>query len=213
MFAVAKHFAAKEADRAFRLLVSWSVRFLIVGGRGGLLDRNYALRSQEIGAGKITTAKELAKAMNGVVPSDATFEAAFADARVSQSNLARYYLRAMEMRCANLVEPELVPNEDPASITLEHVLPVNPGGNWPGIDPADADAYYRRIGNLVLLTASKNVAIGNLSFADKKDHLAKSAYILTSEVGKKPTWGIAEIKERQKKLASLAVQTWPIDVK
>jgi hypothetical protein len=28
--------------------VYWSVRFLIVGGRGGLLDRNYSLRAQEV---------------------------------------------------------------------------------------------------------------------------------------------------------------------
>jgi hypothetical protein len=69
----------------------------------------------------------------------------------------------------------------------------------------------RRINSSTLHTW--NVAIGNYAFADKKDHLSKSAYILTSEVGKKPTWGIAEIKERQKKLAAIAVQTWPIEVR
>jgi hypothetical protein len=48
MFAVARHFSVNEAKKAFRLFVYWSVRFLIVGGRGGLLDRNYSLRAQEI---------------------------------------------------------------------------------------------------------------------------------------------------------------------
>src|SRR5262249_36383479 len=34
MFAVARHFSIKEAQKAFRLFVFWSVRFLVVGGRG-----------------------------------------------------------------------------------------------------------------------------------------------------------------------------------
>ncbi len=59
MFAVLRKFSVKEAKLAFRLFVFWSVRFLIYGGRGGLLDRNYALRAQKIGKAEITTAKEL----------------------------------------------------------------------------------------------------------------------------------------------------------
>jgi len=98
MFAVAKHFSAKEAQKAFRLFVSWSVRFLIAGGRGGLLDRHYANVAQQVGTGKITSAKELAKAMQDVVPTDAVFQAAFADARISQGFLARYFLRALELK-------------------------------------------------------------------------------------------------------------------
>ena len=35
MFAVARHFATNEAAKACRMFVSWSVRFLVVGGRGG----------------------------------------------------------------------------------------------------------------------------------------------------------------------------------
>ena len=53
MFAVSKHFTPKEAKIAFQLFVFWSVRILIVGTRGGLLDRNYAVNAQEIGSGKL----------------------------------------------------------------------------------------------------------------------------------------------------------------
>ena len=34
--------------------------------------------------------------------------------------------------------------------------------------------------------------------------------MLTAEVGKKKTWGKDEINVRQKKLAELTVQTWPL---
>ena len=94
-FAVARHFSIEEADKAFRLFVSWSVRFLFFGGRGGMLDTQYSNRAQDVGTGKITKARELREAMSNYVPSDAQFEEAFSTARVSRAHLARYYLRAL----------------------------------------------------------------------------------------------------------------------
>lgn len=213
MFAVAKHFTMKEAKKAFRLFVSWSVRFLIAGGRGGLLDRNYAVVAQKVGTGKVKTAVELNKAMEDVLPTDTTFQAAFAEARISQGFLARYLLRALELQAKRDPEPELVPNEEQESINLEHVLPDNPGTNWPGIDPEIASAFCRRIGNQVLLKVTQNSMIGNKSFADKKPILKASGYLLTSQIADKNSWGVNEINERQIKLAELAVKTWPLTIR
>jgi hypothetical protein len=61
--------------------------------------------------------------MAEIVPSDALFEAAFAEARVSQVHLARYYLRAMEQKKKGKDEPEWVPQDDENEINLEHILP------------------------------------------------------------------------------------------
>jgi hypothetical protein len=210
MFAVSKHFSVKEAKTAFRLFVFWSVRFLVVGGRGGLLDRNYAIAAQKVGAGTIKTAKQLAAELADIIPTDALFETAFAEARVSKAFLARYYLRALEMKRKGNPEPEFVPSDDEMTINVEHILPENPESNWPQIPAELAGAYYNRIGNLVILQATKNSIIGNSSFADKKPVLQASGYILTSDVAKKQTWGIAEINERQNDLASLAIKTWPL---
>ena len=63
---------------------------------------------------------------------------------------------------------------------------------------------------MVILQATKNSLIGNSAFTDKKPVLQTSAYILTSDVAKKATWGVAEINDRQKDLAALAVKTWPL---
>ena len=213
MFAVAKQFTPKEAEKAFRMCVSWTVRLSIVGRNSGVLDRQYAVRALEIGTGKITSAKQLGEAMKDIVPLDEEFQSAFAEARITNNNFARYLLRAMETQANALPEPELMPNDDRAVITLEHVLPENPNGNWPDIDPADAELYFRRIGNMVVLTASKNSTIGNRAFADKRSHLSSSAYTLTKSVGKKAAWSIKDIKDRQKTLAALAIKTWPIEVK
>lgn len=66
---------------------------------------------------------------------------------------------------------------------------------------------------MVLLQATKNSIIGNSSFADKREALRNSTYLLTQDVGRKKTWGTREILERQKDLAKLAVDTWPIGIK
>jgi hypothetical protein len=209
MLAIASRFSVKEARIAFRLCLFWSVRFLIVGGRGGLLDRNYALRAQEVGVKRITTAQQLAAAMVDVVPNDAVFEVNFAQARVSQVHLARYCLRALELKNTGNAEPEWIPQDEEDTINLEHILPENPEGNWPTIDPDTARAYWRRIGNMVILQAKKNSIIGNSSYADKKPTLSASAFALTRETAAEIDWGVRQIEERQARLAKLAVETWP----
>ena len=123
LFAVARYFTPEEAEKAFRLFVSWSVRFLIFGGRGGMLDTQYSLRAQDVGTKRITKARELRDAMKDYVPTDAEFEEAFATARVSRPHLARYYLRAIDKTIKSDPQPEFVANEEADQITLEHILP------------------------------------------------------------------------------------------
>lgn len=213
LFAVTKHYSVKEAKLAFKYLVNLSVRFLIVGGRGGLLDRHYALKAQEIGTGKITTAKELAKSLEDIAPTDESFELEFSTARVSDANLARYYLRAMENAASQLPSPEVMPLEDRDKLNLEHILPENPGKNWPEFTDEDAEALYKRIGNMVLMLANRNALIGNKPFSEKRPHLIASGLALTKMAGKSAAWRKEEIIARQKELAKLAVETWPLTVR
>jgi uncharacterized protein with ParB-like and HNH nuclease domain len=213
MLPVATHFTPREAEKAFRLFISWAVRFLITGGgRGGRLEEAYADRAKEITDGKITTTKKLAEAMKEKIPSDRQFQDEFAVAQVQKAKLARYYLRALELKLKGDPEPEFVPNEGPA-INLEHILPQNPGTGWGRVPPDVVRSYYPRLGNMVLLQATKNTSIGNKKFADKLPVLKNSAYVLTKEAGNATAWGTKEIDARQLKLAALAVKTWPIDVR
>jgi Protein of unknown function (DUF1524)/Protein of unknown function DUF262 len=210
LFAVSKYFTVKEGKAAFKYLVNLSVRFLIVGGRGGLLDRHYALRAQSIGDGDIRTARDLASSLEEIAPTDEAFELEFSNARVSESNLARYYLRAIENAASQLPSPEVMPLEDRERLNLEHILPERPGPNWPDFSEDDADAFYRRIGNMVLMLATKNSMIGNKSFEEKRPHLFASGLSLTKMAGEPLMWTKQQIIERQRKLAALAVKTWPL---
>lgn len=212
MFAVARKFSVPQAKLAFRYFVFWSVRFLIVGGRGGLLDRNYSIAANLVANGSITSAAGLLAQLAEVIPSDAVFAAAFSEVQVSQNYFARYLLRALEQCREGKGEPEFVPSDDENSVNLEHVLPENPGANWPGIDADTAAAYFRRLGNMVLLQASKNVMIGNAGYEKKLPILASSTFKLSSEMAQSLSWGTKQIAERQLKLASLAVKAWPLQL-
>jgi hypothetical protein len=209
LFAVARHFNPEEADKAFRLFVSWSVRFLVFGGRGGLLDKQYADRARDVGTKRITKARELREEMREVVPSDAEFEAAFATARVSRAYLARYYLRALDKTLKNDPMPEYVPNEDETVVNLEHVMPLTPDHNWQ-VDADMALTAQKLLGNMVLIKASKNTELGNASFDQKRPIFEQSSYLITNQVAAYKQWTIEEIRKRQAEMAKIAVKTWSL---
>jgi hypothetical protein len=213
MLAVMRNFQRKEVTRAFRAFVCWTVRFLVASGnRSGVVEEAYARCALDVSQKKIKTTKELEARLKEVIPSDARFEAEFAVARVSRSELARYYIRSLELSLEQDPEPEFVPNSD-LVINLEHILPRSPGANWPHIEPEKAAANYTRIGNLVLLQSKVNSVIGNSDFATKKPFFMQSSFVTTKNIGNYQEWGIEQIDDRQKKLAKVAVKTWPFAVK
>jgi hypothetical protein len=211
LLAVLRQFSKSEAEKALRLMLAWVVRFLVVGGLGGgTLERHYSDRAKGVREGKVKTAKDLAKAMASVVPTDRLFEKEFATASVSRAVLARYYLTALEKQHQGKSEPDLIPNPSQRVVNLEHVLPQTPGAKWRAVKPEVAKAYYKRIGNLALMNADANSKAGNSSFADKLPAYRKSSFALTKEIGREKKWGPDEIDAWQQRLEKLAVKTWSI---
>jgi len=95
------------------------------------------------------------------------------------------------------------------AVNLEHLLPVTPSSDW-DISPDLAAAFYRRIGNMVLLNSRENVEIGNKVFSEKRATLRRSPFVLTSAVAKYRKWGPDQIVKRQEELAAFAPDVWPI---
>jgi hypothetical protein len=199
-------------------MVSWAVRFMVVGGLGtGRLEEYYSLRAKEIRDGRVKTAEALRKAMKSIVPSDATFRQVFAAARVSKSKLARYYLRVLERQMSGEDQPELLPNENEEEVNLEHVLPQKPGQGWQKIDNEVVDAYVTRIGNFALMKEVENRNVGNEPPGDKAQVYQTSRLSLTRDVATRiketKRWGPEEITARQSMMADLAVKAWALSLK
>jgi len=200
----------KELEKFFRSLVNWSVRFLISGGLGGgVLESKYGAAARQITAGKIQTVKQLADDFVEVIPPDVVFENDFAAAQVKQVYLAKYYLARLEQQATGDAEPHFEVSKS-GGINLEHVLPLSAKGD----DAQIARSYGTRLGNVVLLQQSKNEQIGDKDYHSVKSPvLLGSKFMLTQEAGGKTKWGAEQIIERQKRLAALAVEAWPIQVK
>ena len=227
LLAILEHFNKTEIEKSLKLLVSWSVRFLISGSvSSGTFEAQFSQKAIDVRNGfhlnknkqsvPVKSANDLSLIMD-IVPSDVEFEEKFSsDGRITTSKFARYILRVLEREKQNVKEPEKVINADESDVNLEHVLPQNPSPNWGNLTDEEASVYYSKIGNLALLQKTPNSKIGNLKPSDKEPVLSKSEILLTRMIGDEiqssKNWGIKEIQKRQKELANLAVKAWSLRV-
>ena len=211
ILAIAERFNDKEAEKAVKFCVSFAVRLMIASStRTGSFEEGIANAAHDIYLREITTAVQLKDKLRQLTPADGPFSSAFEIATVSNRKLARYYLRSMELTATAEEEPWHIPNDDRSQINLEHVLPERPEGNWPQFSDDEVNLYYKRIGNLCLLRATDNSGAKSAGFVAKRPLYAKSPYELTKHVAEKTEWTVTEINDRQRTLAEIAVQTWPI---
>ena len=210
MLAVLRTFPPDDATKAFRQMLSWSVRFLVVGsGGGGYLDRNYGDVASEITGGRIKTAHDLKSRMATVVPSDSQFTASFRTHNISKAVIARYILRSLEAALREEDEPQVMYYEMTETNNLEHILPRNPSADW-SVPTDVAIAYFKRIGNMTLFRSRDNVIAGNATFKEKKQLYASSDWQMTKNLRSFKNWGPNQIERRQNGLSDLAVRVWPL---
>jgi len=212
LLAVVGNFRIRETQKAFRLMVSWAVRFLIVGGLGGgTLEKHYSESGKAIRDNTIRTVQQLSEKLKKILPSDAKFKTAFSTATVSKQYLARYYLRVLEKEALGESDPELIPNDNVEVVNLEHVLPLQPNtATWRSFDEEEHSFYVRRLGNMALLKTRINTDAGNDAFKYKKKFYKKSNYTLTNNISEYRSWDKKAIEDRQAKLSELAVTAWPL---
>jgi hypothetical protein len=113
-----------------------------------------------------------------------------------------------------------------AKLTIEHVMPQSREDNWPVLedDPNEGAARHELVhtlGNLTLVTARLNPALGNMGWEDKKRWLGEHSLLRLTHgtlLHAPPTatvddwaasWDERRIRERGAYLASLALRIWP----
>lgn len=212
LLAAMRRMPAAEIDAVVACILNWSVRWFVAGGGGaGVTERLYAETSKKVTDGTITNAAEIVAEFADKVPSDTDFKRAFAVVTVRRGWLARYYLHALERTSrAGHASPELTPNQDWEEANLEHVLPKSfDSARWPQFTSESHAAWYLSLGNQAILAKAENEEVGNESFEVKAPVLAASSLELTAEIGQCGDWTADQIRDRQIRLAELAVMTWP----
>ena len=123
--------------------------------------------------------------------------------------LAKYLLARLEEDAADRA---CDPDTDPG--TIEHVLPESPAEDWSeSFAPGAWEASAYRLGNLTLLEASANRAVGNATYGEKRAAYENSAYALTRRIPDMAPeqWTPELVDERQRQLAARAVHLWRSD--
>jgi hypothetical protein len=177
---------------------------------GGAIETHNCAAAKEIRAKKITTAAQLFRRLKPFIPTDAQFRGSFLTCGVSKAFLARYYLRALEQQKIGVSDPELVPNDNAEVVNLEHIFPQKPSNQWRHIPADEQPLLLTRLGNLALLKTRINTKAGNDSFTFKKNFYAQSDFQLTKCIAQETIWDKGAIDRRQKEMADLASQTWPL---
>lgn len=102
-------------------------------------------------------------------------------------------------------------------ITVEHVLPRNPSENSEWMkwfpSPAIRARWVNKLGNLALLSRTKNMRAENYSFAVKKKTYftgtdGVSPFALTTQTLRENEWTPQVIERRQRELISVLAQVW-----
>ncbi|MZD05315.1 DUF262 domain-containing protein [Streptomyces sp. SID5785] len=105
---------------------------------------------------------------------------------------------------------------DHGLITVEHVLPQNPkqGSQWLStFTDEQRGEWTHRLGNLVLLSRSKNSYAQNYDFTEKKTKYftgkhGVSTFALTSQVLQHDSWAPDQLRKRQHRLLGLLADEW-----
>ena len=202
-----------ECEKLFHYAISMSVRLTIASASrptSRAVEGPISETAIRIWQGELTQSQHIIKALSKVTPNDSIFRDQFLSATVSKPKFARYYLRAIERAYKGERNPSHILSENPSSINLEHILPVNPNGNWSQFSEEDVEAYANRIGNLALLKPVDNSKIGSGGFEAKKIVYQGCGFETTKMVSKYNDWNPNNIADRQRILFNYALKAWPI---
>jgi hypothetical protein len=223
LLAALAKFQPREMERLLWLLEVIIFRYQFIGGgRTGRIEIVCARLAEAIFAGSITdangtramaTASDVFREASEVYPDDDSFEREFSYAQERNNQKAVYVLRGIERELRQRSAQGQATASEPGALTLEHVLPKNPGTEWQGVltaDPTLADDGTYRFGNMCLLVGAGNRSIGRTEYEEKKKTFASATAIeVTKSIPVQySTWGRHAIDARQAEMARIAKSAW-----
>jgi len=211
LFAAWERFDRNDFVRVLKLVSVVTFRYTVITGLNtNELEPVSHAAAKAILSGAATSPGDVFRKLLSIYVDDERFKQAFSlfeiATRGQKKRLAKYVLCCLESDASShMCDYET----DPA--TIEHILPENPCREWEdAISEDKRDKLVYRVGNLSLLEASPNRAIGNETYLGKIDQYRASSYTLSQQLAvEAPTeWTEALIDNRQKKMAERAAHVW-----
>lgn len=215
LFAAWEKFDTNNFVSVLRMASIISFRYSTVSGLNpNALESAYPEAARAILDGSAGTLGAVFDRLKHIYVPDDKFQQDFGSFSVEtggqRSKLAKYILSTLERDASgHAIDHETDPG------TIEHILPENPSEYWEQyFRPELWESSIYRLGNLSLLEASTNRAIGNQPYPDKVPAYAASSYQITRNIAElAPTeWTLDLLNERQKRLAVRARHIWRVDL-
>lgn len=199
--------------KILRLLLVVSYRYTVISQLGtGNLESIYTDCALAIRSGKAKGIKDVFTALRPAYVEDPRFTADFAARQFTNSGIARYTLAQINDHLES--DPERQVAERSGRVTLEHILPKNPGKAWGPVSAKGKDIteFVDLIGNLTLLEKGRNRGLGNAGFKEKKEKgYAISGLAINKGLHDEDSWTIDSIVARSQSLAKVAKDVWRAD--
>jgi len=201
-----------SADRFCRLLKSIetvSVRYNVIGGKqANVQEKIYNNIAIKLHNSELQNNNAINNALKDTYPNDEDFKEDFrikSMRTLQTAKKARYLLSEIEISVdsGNTIDPSL--------LTLEHILPENPNGEWiASFGQNDYNEHIDRLGNMTLVSKELNQELKRKSFDEKKVILQTSNLKITEKIQEFTRWNSESVNARQNWMASFAVERWKI---
>ena len=212
LLAAKRIFDAPDFTGMLRAAVVISMRFNVIGSNSaGEQERKYNEIAVRIAKKEISNLSATLQTLRSIYPDDVAFRSAFANKIIRTTDtrnnrVVRFILCALEKHLSGIDN-----NFISDSFNVEHVLPQNPLDGWNNFGNDDAEVMTYRLGNMTLLDASENRAIGNQEYAQKLPTYQKSCFAITRKLANENAeWTPERITSRQNWMASQATAIWRI---
>ncbi|MBN2340940.1 MAG: DUF262 domain-containing protein, partial [Deltaproteobacteria bacterium] len=175
-------------------------------------ERLYNDIARRVSEGEYGNVESVLRSLKDIYPDDDRFKAAFSEKGFRTTNsrnkkIVRYIMFKIESQ-----RSEQQFDFESASITLEHILPENPGAEWSHIDESKQDSLIFRLGNMTLLKRTANRDLGNSGYEQKKTFYKESGFQMTRAIAENyEEWDEDKVDSRQKQLANVAVGIWKVE--
>ena len=201
-----------DFETLIRTLVQISFRYNVIGSQQtSEQERVYSAAAERISGGALLTVRPILDALRPVYLTDKAFIAAFSEKIISTKSsrnqrIVRYVLCKLEHQVSGKDY-----DFDSDTFNIEHVLPQNPGSNWPLFNDDQAEASVFRIGNMTLLKTSTNRDIQNFSYSEKREVYRASDFQITRKISEENSeWTTERISARQADMARTASGVWRV---
>ncbi|MBK8539112.1 MAG: DUF262 domain-containing protein [Ardenticatenia bacterium] len=221
-----------DFERRVRMLLNFMVRYSKVAEKPtNTIHEAFSQWARDIRTGT-RNPDEFDEWLRKTAPSPELFIESFRTWKIKSGPTARLILMKINNALNTEGEPEAM-IADPEKVTLEHIIPQTPNQKWIEYLKANniqLEDVVHRVGNLTLLTGPKNTAASNREFAYKRDNMyAGSSLPMNQDLvlsiprdgagvidlgplrRQLDEFGLAQLEDRQVRLAIVAESIWGLD--